>query len=84
MRYVLVAVSTSVAVAYAVAVWLLILTPGAITWAKGRADLVGAGLLVGGIVWMITMWRLAKPDSWWARRFYGPDKLDEARERYGS
>jgi hypothetical protein len=81
---VFVAVSTPVAIAYAVGIWLLILTPGAITWLKGRPDLVGAGLVVGGLVWMVTMWRSAKPTSWWARRFYGPEKLERARMRYAA
>jgi hypothetical protein len=26
--------------------------------------------------------RLARPESWWARRFYGADKLDDARRRH--
>ena len=28
--------------------------------------------------------RLAKPDSWWAKRNYGPDEMRQARERYES
>ena len=76
-------VSTGVAIAYVVALALLLLMPAVITWLKGRPGFVLAGLLVGGIVWMITMWRLAKPNSWWARRFYGPRKLEAARARYG-
>jgi hypothetical protein len=78
-----VAVSTGVAITYVI-VWVaLIVTPGIVTWLKGRPDFVAAGLLVGGIVWAISCWRLAKPWSWWARRFYGPEKLERARLRYG-
>jgi hypothetical protein len=28
--------------------------------------------------------RLAKPDSWWARRRYGPEKLARSQRRYGA
>lgn len=28
--------------------------------------------------------RLAKPDSWWAKRNYGPEEMRQARERYES
>ena len=28
--------------------------------------------------------RIAKPDSWWAKRNYGPQEMREARERYES
>jgi len=35
-------------------------------------------------VGMIGAMRLAKPSSYWARRFYGPNKTDRARTRFGA
>lgn len=77
------AVSTPLAVAYAVALFALVLTPGAITLLKGQRVLFLAGLAFGGLVWAITALRLARPDSWWARRFYDADKIQRALQRYG-
>jgi hypothetical protein len=57
------------------------LVPGAITALKGRLGL----FVVGFFVWLVWLWapfRLAKPNSPWARRFYGPEKLEKARERF--
>lgn len=79
------AVSTGAAVAYGVAVFgLLLVMPGTITLLKGQRLLFFGGLLFGGIVWWITAFRLGRPDSWWARRFYGTEKLARAQRRYGS
>jgi len=41
-----------------------------------------AGLLLLGLVWLIAAPRLAKPNSPWARRFYGSEKLERSRRRY--
>jgi hypothetical protein len=46
--------------------------------------LFAAGWLTIGLVWWIASLRLARPDSWWARRFYGQDKLARAQSRYGA
>ena len=38
----------------------------------------------GGIVVIIMLWaalRLAAPDSWWARRFYSDEQIQQARNR---
>ena len=63
---------------------VLIVLPSTITALKGRWLLFIAGWLTLGIVWWITAVRLARPRSWWARRFYGPDKLARAQARYGA
>jgi hypothetical protein len=79
------AVSTGVAVAYAVGLWLvLIVVPLTITALKRQWLLFAAGWVTVGIVWWIASLRLARPESWWARHFYGPDKLARAQERYGA
>jgi hypothetical protein len=57
-------------------------TPAAITAAKGHVALFFAGLLTIGLVWVIAAVRLAKPNSPWARRYYGPAKLDRSKRRY--
>ena len=36
----------------------------------------------GGVIQTIGALRLAKPESWWARRFYDEIKLQRSRERY--
>jgi hypothetical protein len=40
-------------------------------------------LLVLGLIWVVAACRLAHPSSWWARRFYGPEKRRRAEERFG-
>jgi len=79
----LLAVSTGIAIAYAVTLWGLLLVPMVITGLKRQWLLFAAGWLTLGLVWWIASLRLAHPESWWARRFYGGDKLSRARERYG-
>jgi hypothetical protein len=77
------AVSAEGALLYGLALFgALLIGPGAVTLLKGQRDLFLAGLLAGGLVWWITAFRLARPDSWWARRFYEPAKLERARRRY--
>jgi hypothetical protein len=50
---------------------------------KGRRwYAVGNLLVVGAVSGWFGMARLAKPESWWARRCYGPDKLAQARVRH--
>jgi hypothetical protein len=56
--------------------------PATITWLKGQRLLFLAGFVFGGLVWYITALRLARPDSWWARRFYDATKLERAQKRY--
>src|SRR5215208_3885174 len=74
------AVSTSVAVAYLLALFAILLgVPGTITLLKGQTLLFIAGFLAGGLVWWIAAFRLARPNSWWARRFYDAEKLQRAQ-----
>jgi hypothetical protein len=62
-------------------IFALIFAPGAITVAKGHVALFVAGMLFGPI-WLIAAFRLAKPNSPWARRYYGPEKLERSESRY--
>jgi hypothetical protein len=76
------AVSTQVAVLYAVGIFALFFAPGAVTLLKGRTGMFAVGWLVGGLVWTIVSFRLALPDSHWARWFYRQDMVSRARRRY--
>src|SRR5438046_7935627 len=76
-----VAAATAVQVLIAVVLWALVLTPAIVTALKGHTVLFIAGCLLIGIVWFIAAPRLATPNSYWARRFYGPEKLGRARAR---
>ena len=78
------AASTGVAIAYGIVLWVvLIVAPATITALKGQWALFAAGWITIGLVWWIAALRLGRPGSWWARRFYGPDKLARAESRYG-
>jgi hypothetical protein len=48
---------------------------------KGKWLLAVTGVVVP-FVSLVAMIRLAKPDSWWAKRFYDEDKLERARTRF--
>jgi hypothetical protein len=79
------AVSTGVAIAYAIGLWVvLIVGPLTITALKGQWVLFAAGWFTVGVVWWIAALRLARPDSWWSRHLYGPDKLARTQSRYGT
>jgi hypothetical protein len=58
--------------------------PAGITWSKGQRAAFVLGFLLLGMVWIVAACRLARPSSWWAQRFYGPEKLRRAEERYGA
>jgi hypothetical protein len=51
---------------------------------KGKVFTAVIGLFVLPVL-VAGVWRLAKPDSWWARRWYAdrPKKLARARRRFG-
>jgi hypothetical protein len=51
-----------------------------ITFLKGKLKLGTFGIFVPGLA-VLGAWRLAKPHSLWARRFYRPEKLDRSRAR---
>ena len=58
----LLAVSTGVAIAYGIGLWVvLIVGPATVTALKGRWALFAAGWLTLGMVWWITALRLARP-----------------------
>ena len=76
------AVSSQVAVLYAIGLFAVLFLPGAVTLLKGRSGMFAVGWLVGGLVWMIVSFRLALPESYWARWFYRQDKVSRARRRY--
>ena len=63
---------------------VLVGIPAGITWSKGQRGAFILGFLLLGMVWVVAACRLARPSSWWAQRFYGPDKLQRAEERFGS
>ena len=70
-------------VAIVLAGLLVSVATGVITGLKGKYGFLAAGLLIG-LFWIVGALRLAKPDSWWARRFYDEEKMRRARERFAS
>ena len=65
---------------------ILILTigvPAGITWSKGQREAFLLGFVLLGVVWVVAAFRLARPSSWWARRFYDPKKMQRAVNRFG-
>jgi len=62
---------------------VLIGVPAGITWSKGQHTAFFLGFLLLGMVWVVAACRLARPSSWWARRFYGPEKMKRAEVRFG-
>jgi hypothetical protein len=53
-----------------------------ITFMKGKNGMGVVGLLIA-IVAVVGAIRLAKPDSYWARKFYGEHKRRRATARFG-
>jgi len=53
-------------------------------WAFAIFCFIGAWLGVGTVLGIVGSFRLAKPGSWWARRFYSndPEKLNRSNERF--
>ncbi len=64
--------------------FVLIGIPVGITLSKRLYLEFALGLLLFGLIWWIAVFRLARPSSWWARRFYGPEKMQRAFDRFGS
>ena len=52
-----------------------------VTALKGKPWFLVIGLLVGWF-WVFGSLRLAKPQSWWARRFYQGLKLEQSKARF--
>jgi signal peptidase I len=64
----------------AIAVIVLYLAAGLVTLLKAKWGSLVVGIF-GTFVWAFSALRLAKPKSWWARRFYAEGKLGRARAR---
>lgn len=63
-----------------VALLLIIFVPSIVCWLKGKKLWATVGFFIG---WhWIPAFRLAKPRSWWARRYYGEDKMRRSRARF--
>lgn len=64
-------------------IWLAISPFVIVGCLKGRYALSIVGVFVlFGIPAMLAAIRLARPDSWWANRFYDEDKLIRTAHRY--
>ena len=58
--------------------------PAGITWSKGQRAAFFLGFLILGMIWVVAACRLARPSSWWARQFYGPEKMQRALNRFNA
>ena len=56
-------------------------TGAVVTALKGKPWCLVGGLFTGWF-WVVGALRLAKPDSWWGRRFYAGTKLAESKIRF--
>lgn len=53
------------------------------TLLKGKFWMGAISIVIGGpFVTIFGATRLAKPESWWARRFYDPTKIYRSRTRF--
>ncbi len=67
------------------ALWILLSPFVILGCLKGRYGLSIVGLVVlFGIPAILAGTRLARADSWWAKRYYDDEKLARARDRYHS
>jgi hypothetical protein len=48
---------------------------------KGKYGMIAGGILLHPL-WVVGVIRLAKPDSFWARKNYSEDKVEAARSRH--
>jgi signal peptidase I len=73
------------AVVIGLLVGVALLAAAVVTALKGKWVLLLAGLVsVFSLPWILGAIRLAKPRSWWARRFYHEAKTRRAEERHSS
>lgn len=70
------------AAAFYTATFAALFWPGSVVLLKGRPGLFWAGVLLLSLVWLVGMFRLSRLNSFWARRFYGLDKLRKSELRY--
>jgi hypothetical protein len=53
------------------------------TFLKGKTWMAVISIVIGGpFVTIFGAARLAKPNSWWARRFYDPTKISRSHTRF--
>ncbi len=52
-----------------------------VCWLKGKPGLLFLGFFVP-FVWLIAAIRLAKPNSYWAERWYDAPKMAQAEQRF--
>jgi hypothetical protein len=71
---------TTAALLLAVLVWI---AAGVVTLLKRKWGSLVVGLAFTP-VWIVSALRLARPDSWWARRFYSDERRERARRREGN
>ena len=71
----------AVEVVLVIVIFAVCLAPAAVTALKGHIALFIVGFFFG-LVWFIAAFRLAKPNSAWARRYYSEEKLEKSRARY--
>jgi nitrate reductase NapE component len=60
---------------------VLVIIPIVVLALKGKFGMIALGLFIHPC-WRVGAIRLAKPDSYWAERFYDPAKLRRARIRF--
>jgi hypothetical protein len=65
-----------------ISIALVILGSGPVCALKGKWKLAVVGLIAPAPFWIPGAIRLAKPGSWWARRWYSPEKLALANARF--
>lgn len=64
-----------------VVVSVLVVIPIVVTGLKGKYGMIVLGLFVHPCWWFAAI-RLAKPESFWARRYYDPQTVAYARARF--
>ena len=49
---------------------------------KGKNGMATLGCIISGLFAIVGAIRIAKPTSWWARKYYGPEKMKIALQRF--
>jgi hypothetical protein len=64
-------------------VWIVLFPFVVVGCLKGRYGLSVAGMFLAlGIPAILSATRLARKDSWWAKRFYDDEKRERSEQRY--
>jgi hypothetical protein len=61
---------------------VVFVAPAVIAILKGRWEYIFLALLLTPVVPWVAALRLARPDSFWARHFYGWYKMERSRHRF--